>query len=84
MRSEILPESFCRELTKLRSDVEPMDRDTVLQALRDEYDTPHRRHLRRHRRCSFGSASVAQVHKARLVTGEMVAIKVQRPHVQRP
>ena len=40
MRSEILPESFCRELTKLRSDVEPTDRDTVLQALRDEYDTP--------------------------------------------
>ena len=40
MRSEILPESFCRELTKLRSDVEPMDRDTVLQALRDEYDVP--------------------------------------------
>jgi ubiquinone biosynthesis protein len=30
----------------------------------------------------LGSASVAQVHKARLVTGELVAIKIQRPHVQ--
>ena len=30
----------------------------------------------------LGSASVAQVHKARLATGELVAVKVQRPHVQ--
>jgi ubiquinone biosynthesis protein len=40
MRSEILPESFCRELKKLRTEVAPMDRATLLQALRDEYDTP--------------------------------------------
>jgi ubiquinone biosynthesis protein len=82
MRSEILPESFCRELTKLRSDVEPMDRDMVLQALRDEYDTPIEDIFDAIDDVPLGSASVAQVHKARLVTGEMVAIKVQRPHVQ--
>lgn len=76
MRSEILPESFCRELTKLRSDVEPMDRDTVLQALRDEYDTPIEDIFDAIDDVPLGSASVAQVHKARLVTGEMVAIKV--------
>ena len=31
MRSEILPQSFCDELTKLRTDVEPMDRDTLTE-----------------------------------------------------
>ena len=82
MRSEILPESFCRELTKLRSDVEPMDRETVLKALRDEYETPIEDLFDAIDDVPLGSASVAQVHKARLVTGEMVAIKVQRPHVQ--
>lgn len=40
MRSEILPQSFCDELTKLRTDVEPMDREEVLSTLRAEYDTP--------------------------------------------
>ena len=40
MRSEILPPSFTHELERLRTDVEPMDRDTVLAALRAEYDRP--------------------------------------------
>ena len=82
MRSEILPESFTRELAKLRTDVEPMDRETVLQALRDEYDQPLEELFDAIDDQPLGSASVAQVHKAKLVTGELVAIKVQRPHVQ--
>ena len=82
MRSEILPESFCEELTRLRTDVEPMDRETLLQTLRDEYETPIEDIFDAIDDVPLGSASVAQVHKARLVTGELVAIKVQRPHVQ--
>ena len=82
MRSEILPTSFTRELRKLRTDVEPMDRETVLAALRAEYDDPIEDIFDAIDDNPLGSASVAQVHKARLVTGELVAIKVQRPHVQ--
>ncbi|MCH4084402.1 MAG: AarF/UbiB family protein [Olsenella sp.] len=82
MRSEILPQSFCDELTKLRTNVEPMDRDLVLDTLRMEYDTPIEEIFDAIDDVPLGSASVAQVHKARLVTGETVAIKVQRPHVQ--
>ena len=40
MRSEILPQSFCDELSKLRTNVEPMPYETVLAALREEYDRP--------------------------------------------
>lgn len=82
MRSEILPPSFTRELSKLRTDVEPMDRETVLAALRAEYDRPIEKIFDAIDDNPLGSASVAQVHKARLVTGELVAVKVQRPHVQ--
>lgn len=82
MRSEILPESFCKELTKLRTDVEPMDRTTMLDTLRAEYETPIEEIFDAIDDVPLGSASVAQVHKARLVTGELVAVKVQRPHVQ--
>ena len=82
MRSEILPQSFCEELTKLRTDVEPMDRDTLLDTLREEYSQPLEDLFDAIDDVPLGSASVAQVHKARLITGELVAIKVQRPHVQ--
>lgn len=82
MRSEILPESFTRELSRLRTDVEPMGRDTVLAALRAEYERPIEDVFDAIDDRPLGSASVAQVHKARLVTGELVAVKIQRPHVQ--
>ena len=40
MRSEILPQSFCDELSKLRADADPMPYGTVLQVLEDEYGRP--------------------------------------------
>jgi ubiquinone biosynthesis protein len=82
MRSEILPADFCHELTKLRTDVEPMDRTTMLDTLRAEYDRPLEEIFASIDDVPLGSASVAQVHRARLVTGEQVAVKVQRPHVR--
>ena len=83
MRSEILPESFCHELAKLCTEVDPMPREVVLDTLRAEYDTPIEEIFDAIDDVPLGSASVAQVHKARLVTGELVAIKVQRPNVKK-
>lgn len=82
MRSEILPESFCAELGKLRTEVEPMSREVMLETLRAEYEIPLEEIFDAIDDVPLGSASVAQVHKARLVTGETVAIKIQRPNVR--
>ena len=82
MRSEILPERFCAELTKLRSDVDPMPYETVLAVLEQEYGGRLGELFDAIGEHPLGSASVAQVHRARLVSGEDVAVKVQRPHVQ--
>ena len=82
MRSEILPESFCQELGKLRSEVEPMSREIMLDTLRAEYTIPLEQIFESIDDTPLGSASVAQVHKARLVTGEDVAVKIQRPNVR--
>jgi len=81
MRSEILPEAFCSELAKLRTDVEPMSEEEVLQVLRAEYDRPLEELFSQIDPNPLGSASVAQVHRATLASGEDVAIKVQRPGV---
>ena len=62
MRSEILPESFCNELAKLRTNVEPMDRDLLLATLRAEYETPIEDIFDAIDDVPLGSASVAQVN----------------------
>lgn len=81
MRSEILPERFCSELTKLRSDVDPMPYETVIAVLEQEYGGQFGELFDAIGEHPLGSASVAQVHRARLATGEDVAVKVQRPGV---
>lgn len=82
MRSEILPERFCKELSKLRSDVDPMSYETVIATLEHEYGHKLGTLFDAIGEHPLGSASVAQVHRARLATGEDVALKIQRPHVQ--
>lgn len=82
MRSEILPQSFCDELAKLRADADPMPYGTVLQVLEDEYGRPAGEIFDHIDATPLGSASLAQVHRAKLTTGEDVAVKVQRPGVR--
>ena len=81
-RSEILPQPFCDELRHLRMDVEPVPFAVVHDCLMAEYGRPLTEIFAQIDRKPLGSASLAQVHRARLVSGEDVAIKVQRPGAQ--
>lgn len=81
-RSEILPQVYCDELAKLQTECDPLPFEDMLCALDAEYGTRRDELFAYIDPTPLGSASLAQVHRARLATGEEVAIKIQRPGVK--
>ena len=81
-RSEILPKAYCEELTKLQTECDPLPFEQILVALRAIYGEEYGQIFESVDPKPLGSASLAQVHKAKLVTGETVAVKIQRPGVK--
>lgn len=82
-RPDILPEELIHELKKLQSDVKPFPhaeaRDIVAESLGRPIDEVFEFIIEK----PLGSASIGQVHKARLLDGTDVVVKVRRPGVKR-
>lgn len=78
MHSDILPKKYCDELMRLRSDVAPMPFEQVKEVLEEAYGCPYTEIFAEVDPVPLGAASIAQVHKAVLKTGEKVVVKVQR------
>ncbi|RXZ53973.1 AarF/ABC1/UbiB kinase family protein [Senegalimassilia faecalis] len=81
-RSEILPKAYCDELKKLQASSDPLPFDEMLAAMDDIYGAQRTQLFAEIDPTPLGSASLAQVHKARLADGSVVAVKIQRPGVR--
>ena len=80
-RSDVLPEELTRELSRLQDHVPPIPSHDVPSAVRNEIGRPITEVFRTFEETPTASASIAQVHRAVLVTGEVVALKLQRPGI---
>lgn len=78
LHSDFLPKAYCDELLKLNSDVNPMPFDDVEDVINHSYGQDWRELFQFIEEAPLGSASIAQVHRARLKNGEEVIIKVER------
>lgn len=78
LRSDILPKRYCDELMKLCSGVDPIPFTEVEEILEESFGCPWTEEFLDIEEMPLGSASIAQVHRATLKTGEEVVIKVQR------
>ena len=76
-----LPREYCDALAKLRSKVAPMDFATVNEQVEKYLGKPVSELYASFDENPLGSASIAQVHRAELFDGTVVAVKVRRPGV---
>jgi ubiquinone biosynthesis protein len=78
-RSDILPEGVLSELQELQDTVRPMPAGAAQMIIERELGAPVDEVFERFDPDPLGSASIGQVHRAVLRSGEVVAVKVQRP-----
>ncbi len=80
-RSDLLPKAYCDAFEKLRDDVNPMPFDQVIEQIDRAYQASWHTVFASIDPEPLGAASIAQVHKAQLLDGTTVAVKVRRPGV---
>lgn len=80
-RSDLLPKAYCDAFEKLRDDANPMPFDVVIEQIDRAYGKSWHEVFASIDPMPLGAASIAQVHKATLLDGTTVAVKVRRPGV---
>lgn len=80
-RSDILPKEYCHAFERLRADVPPIPFCEMIRCIEESYGAPWDKVFSCVEERPLGSASIAQVHKAVLRDGSVVAVKVRRPGI---
>jgi len=82
-RRDLLPPNLADELAKLQDDVEPFGVDEARAIVEQELEAPIEELFAEFENTPLASASIAQVHGAKLKDGRSVVVKVVRPGIKR-
>jgi len=82
-RPDILPQDIIDELAKLQDSVKPFPFEEVKSLIESEFDDKFENIFMEFDEEPLASASISQVHPARLHSGKKVVVKVQRPNIER-
>lgn len=77
-RSDIIPPNYIKEFSKLQDSVPPFSYEEVTTVISQEFGRGVSDLFSRFDPAPIAAASIAQVHRARLQTGEEVVVKVRR------
>src|SRR3989338_3707397 len=83
IRPDLIPKEYCKELEKLLDKVPEFSFNEAKDALEKEFGKKLDSIFLHFEKKPIASASISQVHKAILRTGEKVAVKIQRPNIKR-
>ena len=78
LHSDILPKAYCDELIELCTDARPMPFEEAVSVIDESYGRSWKKVFASIEETPIGSASIAQVHRAVLKSGEEVVVKIQR------
>lgn len=81
-RPDLVPLEFLGELSKLQDHVPPFAFEQVKKIIEEEFGCPLHARFRSFDELPIAAASIGQVHRARLIGGEEVAVKIQRPGIR--
>jgi ubiquinone biosynthesis protein len=81
-RHDLIPDAFARELSRLFWHTRPVPWEEIKKALPDYYMAPDSPFSMIHPE-PLASASIAQIHRATLKSGDEVVIKVQRQGIRK-
>jgi predicted unusual protein kinase regulating ubiquinone biosynthesis (AarF/ABC1/UbiB family) len=79
----IVPEQIAETLDRLHFEAPPMHFSLIREVLSDELGKAPEELFARFDKEAFAAASLGQVHRAQLKTGEQVAVKIQYPGIAR-
>lgn len=80
-RPDLLPPEIAKELAKLQDKVPPFPGDVAIEVIEESYGQPINEIFEYFDEIPLASASIAQVHVARLHDGKEVIVKVVRPDI---
>ncbi|WP_053765213.1 AarF/UbiB family protein [Leptospirillum ferriphilum] len=80
-RADLFPPEFLAEFQKLQDSLPPIPPETLDKAVEDALKKPIDSVFSEFDRHPVAQASISQVHRARLHSGETVAVKVRRPGI---
>ncbi|MEH2387993.1 MAG: AarF/ABC1/UbiB kinase family protein [Nostoc sp.] len=81
-RPDLVPPVYLEELTKLQDQLPPFANEIAYQFIKEELGAPPQEVYAELSAQPIAAASLGQVYKGKLKTGEEVAVKIQRPDLR--
>jgi len=82
VRPDLVPVEYANELSKLQDSVKPFSYQEAKEIIESELHKKLEDIFQYINEIPVASASIGQVYKAKLKSGELVAVKVQRPYIE--